>query len=42
MSVEINEKLLDQVVGQIKNQDDLTDLSHQLIKGAVERVIERA
>ncbi len=39
MSVEINEKLLDQVVGQIKNQDDLADFSRQLIKAAVERVM---
>ncbi len=39
MSVEINEKLLGQVVGQIKNQDDLADLSRQLIKAAVERVM---
>ncbi len=33
MSVEI------EVVGQIKNQDDLADLSRQLIKAAVERVM---
>ncbi len=39
MSVEINEKLLGQMVGQIKNQDDLADLSRQLIKAAVERVM---
>ena len=39
MSVEINEKLLDQVVGQIKNQNDLANLSRQLIKAAVERVM---
>ncbi len=39
MSVELDEKLVDQVVGQIKTQDDLADLSRQLLKAAVERVM---
>ena len=39
MSVELDENLIGQVVGQIKNQDDLADLSRQLIKAAVERVM---
>jgi len=39
MSVELDDKLVDQVVGQIKTQDDLADLSRQLLKAAVERVM---
>jgi putative transposase len=39
MSVELDEKLVDQIVGQIKTQDDLADLSRQLLKAAVERVM---
>ncbi len=37
--VELNESLLDQVVEQIKNQDDLAGLGHQLIKAAVKGVM---
>ena len=39
MSVTLDETLLDQIVGQIKTQDDLADLSRQLLKAAVERVM---
>lgn len=39
MSVKLDENLLDQIVGQIKTQDDLADLSRQLLKVAVERVM---
>ena len=39
MSVELDDKLVDQIVGQIKTQDDLADLSRQLLKAAVERVM---
>lgn len=39
MSVELDEKLVDQIAGQIKTQDDLADLSRQLLKAAVERVM---
>ena len=39
MSVELDEKLVDQVVGQVKTQDDLADLSRQLLKAAIERVM---
>ena len=39
MSVELDEKLVDQIVGQVKTQDDLADLSRQLLKAAVERVM---
>ena len=39
MSVELDEKLVDQIVGQIKTQDDLADLSRQLLKAAIERVM---
>ena len=38
MSVELDDKLVDHVVGQIKTQDDLADLSRQLLKAAIERV----
>ena len=39
MSVELDDNLVDQVVGQIKTQDDLADFSRQLLKAAVERVL---
>ena len=39
MSVEINEKLVDQIASQIKTQDDLADFSRLLIKATVERVM---
>ena len=39
MSVELDDKLVDHVVGQIKTQDDLADLSRQLLKAAIERVM---
>ena len=39
MSVELDGKLVEQIVGQIKTQDDLADLSRQLLKAAVERVM---
>ena len=39
MSVELDDSLVDQVVGQIKTQDDLADFSRQLLKAAVERVL---
>ena len=39
MSVTLDETLLDQIVGQIKTQDDLADLSRQLLKAAVERAM---
>ncbi len=39
MSVEINEKLVDQIASQIKTQDHLADFSRLLIKATVERVM---
>ncbi|WP_419834653.1 transposase [Endozoicomonas atrinae] len=39
MSVELDEKLVDQIASQIKTQDDLADLSRLLLKAAVERVM---
>ena len=39
MSIELDDKLVDQIVGQIKTQDDLADLSRQLLKAAIERVM---
>ena len=39
MSVELNKKLVDQIVSQVKTQDDLADLSRQLLKAAIERVM---
>tara|TARA_Y100000814_G_scaffold222404_1_gene166527 strand:- start:1163 stop:1600 length:438 start_codon:yes stop_codon:yes gene_type:complete len=39
MSVEINEKLVDQIASRIKTQDDLADFSRLLIKATVERVM---
>lgn len=39
MSVELDDKLVDQIAGQIKTQDDLADLSRQLLKVAIERVM---
>ena len=39
MGVDFDEKLVDQLVSQVKNQDDLADLSRQLLKAAVERVM---
>ncbi len=35
MSVEINEKLVDQIASQIKTQDHLADFSRLLIKATV-------
>jgi len=39
MSVELDDKLVDQIAGQIKTQDDLADLSRLLLKAAIERVM---
>ena len=39
MSVKLDENLFDEIVEQIKTQDDLADLSRQLLKVAVERVM---
>ncbi len=39
MSVELDNNLVDQIVGQVKTQDDLADLSRQLLKLAMERVL---
>ena len=39
MSVELDDKLIDQVVSQVKSQDDLAELSRQLLKAAIERVM---
>ena len=39
MSLELDEKLVDQIASQIKTQDDLADLSRLLLKAAVERVM---
>ena len=39
MSITLDEKLIDQIASQINNQDDLADLSRQLLKAAVERVM---
>jgi transposase-like protein len=39
MSVSFNKKLLDQLAGQIKTQDDLADLSRQLLKLSIEKVL---
>ncbi|WP_419833132.1 hypothetical protein [Endozoicomonas atrinae] len=39
MSVELDEKLVDQIASQIKTQDDLADLSRLLLKAAVARVM---
>ena len=39
MSVTLDDKLIDQIASQVKTQDDLADLSRQLLKAAVERVM---
>ncbi|WP_263078608.1 IS256 family transposase [Endozoicomonas sp. Mp262] len=39
MSVELDNNLVDQIVEQVKTQDDLADLSRQLLKVAMERVL---
>ena len=39
MSVEIDQELIEKLASQIKTQDDLADLSRQLLKLSVERVM---
>ena len=39
MSITLDDKLIDQIASQVKTQDDLADLSRQLLKAAVERVM---
>ena len=39
MSVELDDNLVNQVIKQVKTQDDLADLSRQLLKAAMERVL---
>ena len=39
MSVQFDEKLLNQLAGQINTQDDLADLSRQLLKLSIEKVL---
>ena len=39
MSIQFDDKLLDQLAGQINTQDDLADLSRQLLKLSIEKVL---
>ncbi len=39
MSVELDDNLVNQVIAKVKTQDDLADLSRQLLKVAMERVL---
>ena len=39
MSIELDDNLVNQVIAKVKTQDDLADLSRQLLKVAMERVL---